>query len=114
MTDKSPITTHILDLGSGKPAAGVAVTLEQVIDDRAVPIADGVTDDDGRLMSWFDSTLESGHYRLRFDTGAWFQAQNLDTFYPEVTLNFQVSDPQAHYHVPLLLNQWGYSTYRGS
>ncbi|MFN2361423.1 MAG: hydroxyisourate hydrolase [Marinobacter sp.] len=114
MTDKSPITTHTLDLGSGKPATGVAVSLEQVVDDRAIPIADGITDDDGRLMSWFDSTIEPGHYRLHFDTGAWFEARNLETFYPEVTLDFRVSDPQAHYHVPLLLNQWGYSTYRGS
>lgn len=114
MTDRSPITTHILDLGSGKPAAGVTVTLEQVIEDRAVTIADGITNDDGRLISWFDSPIEAGHYRLCFATGEWYQARSLDTFYPEVTLAFRVTDPKSHYHVPLLLNQWGYSTYRGS
>jgi 5-hydroxyisourate hydrolase len=65
-------------------------------------------------MSWFDAPLDAGHYRLTFETGAWFQARGLDTFFPEVNLDFRVSDPKAHYHVPLLLNQWGYSTYRGS
>ncbi|MAM00158.1 hydroxyisourate hydrolase [Hydrocarboniclastica marina] len=114
MTDRSPVTTHILDLGGGRPAAGVRVALEQVLENGAKLIADAATDDDGRLMSWFRGPIERGHYRLRFATGAWYHARNLNTFYPEVTLDFHVVDPDAHYHVPLLMNQWGYSTYRGS
>ncbi len=114
MTNNSPITTHILDLGGGKPAAGVAVTLEKVTDSQGTVIAEGITNDDGRIMSWFDGIIETGHYRLRFATGPWYESRNLETFYPEVSLDFQVTDPDVHYHVPLLLNQWGYSTYRGS
>jgi len=114
MTAKSPITTHILDLGTGQPAAGVAVTLLQVQASNEITIAQGTTDEDGRIMGWFDTPITPGHYRLTFDTGAWYQARGLDTFFPQVNLDFRVSDPSAHFHVPLLLNQWGYSTYRGS
>jgi 5-hydroxyisourate hydrolase len=114
MTFRSPITTHILDLGSGRPAATVAVALYKVLGSNESLIAKGTTDEDGRIMNWFDTPIEAGHYRLTFDTGTWFHSRGLDTFFPEVSLDFRVSDQQAHYHVPLLLNQWGYSTYRGS
>lgn len=114
MSAKSPITTHILDLGGGRPAAGVAVSLFKVLGGNERLIAEGTTDDDGRIMSWFDTAIEVGHYRLTFDTGTWYQDRGLDTFFPQVSLDFQVADTDAHYHVPLLLNQWGYSTYRGS
>ncbi|SET08765.1 5-hydroxyisourate hydrolase [Marinobacter segnicrescens] len=114
MSAKSPVTTHILDLGTGRPAAGVAVTLNKVLGGQATRIAEGTTDDDGRIMNWFDAPLDAGHYRLTFATGSWYQARGLDTFFPEVSLDFHVADTNAHYHVPLLLNQWGYSTYRGS
>ncbi|MBB5321128.1 hydroxyisourate hydrolase [Marinobacter oulmenensis] len=114
MTPKSPITTHILDLGSGRPASGVEVTLYRVRDQVPGAIATATTDDDGRVMNWFDDPVEQGHYRLVFATGAWYQARGLETFFPEVSLDFTVADPSAHYHVPLLLNQWGFSTYRGS
>ena len=93
---KSPITTHILDLGSGKPAAGVRITLEQQQGDSWVTLA------------------AAGVYRLTFDTDGYYAAQGLRCFYPQVTIAFRLDDVQAHYHVPLLLNQWGYSTYRGS
>lgn len=114
MNDKSPVTTHILDLGKGQPAAGVKVTLEQVTTDGANHLASGTTDDDGRIMQWFDMPISPGHYRLTFATGDWYDSQGLDTFYPQISLDFRVDDTNAHYHVPLLLNQWGYSTYRGS
>lgn len=114
MTAKSPITTHILDLGGGRPAAGVAVSLYKVLRGRQSLIAEGITDDDGRITDWFDTAIEKGHYRLTFETGAWYRQHGLDTFFPQVNLDFQVSDTDVHYHVPLLLNQWGYSTYRGS
>ncbi len=114
MSQKSPVTTHILDLGSGKPAAGVSVSLYRVTEQSETCIAKGITDDDGRVMSWFDTPVETGHYRIRFATGDWYQSRGLETFFPEVCLDFRVSDPDSHYHVPLLLNQWGFSTYRGS
>ena len=114
MSTKSPITTHILDLGSGQPAAGVAVRLYRVHDQNHTAIASGTTDADGRVTNWFDTAIEAGHYQLRFATGDWYEGCGMDTFFPEVCLDFRVKDPDAHYHVPLLLNQWGYSTYRGS
>ena len=114
MTSKSPVTTHILDLGSGTPAAGVAVALYRVDDQQETCIARGTTDSDGRIMNWFDDAVEAGHYRIRFATGDWYQAAGLETFFPEVCLYFRITDPGSHYHVPLLLNQWGFSTYRGS
>lgn len=114
MTAKSPITTHILDLGAGRPAAGVAVTLSKVLGGQESLIAEGTTDRDGRIMNWFDTPPDLGHYRLTFATGAWYRERGQETFFPEVSLDFQVADTDAHYHVPLLLNQWGYSTYRGS
>lgn len=114
MTDKSAITTHILDLGGGRPAAGVAVSLYRVLGGKETLIAEGTTDDDGRIMQWFDDAIEVGHHRLIFETGAWYQERGQETFFPQVSLDFHVSDTGAHYHVPLLLNQWGHSTYRGS
>lgn len=114
MTARSPITTHILDLGSGCPAEGVAVTLAQHQGSHWIEIARGYTDSDGRIGQWFDGPLTTGLYRLTFATGEYFRTQGKDCFYPQVTIDFSASDDQDHYHVPLLLNQWGYSTYRGS
>ncbi|MFG8071543.1 hydroxyisourate hydrolase [Pseudomonas aeruginosa] len=111
---KSPITTHILDLGSGKPAAGVRIVLEQQQGDSWVTLAEAATDADGRVLNGFGSAAPAGVYRLTFDTDGYYAAQGLRCFYPEVTIAFRLDDVQAHYHVPLLLNQWGYSTYRGS
>lgn len=112
---KSAITTHILELGTGQPASGVAVTLYRVSGPaQARPIAHGETDADGRIMDWFSDPLEPGTYRLTFATGRWYQQQGKSAFYPEINIDFQVTALDVHYHVPLLLNQWGYSTYRGS
>jgi 5-hydroxyisourate hydrolase len=110
----SHITTHVLDTGSGTPAAGVAVTLDMLDGERWVRIAAGATDDDGRVTSLGPDNLDSGTYRLGFDTGAYYAAAGTETFFPEVTLIFAVSQTQSHYHVPLLLSPFAYSTYRGS
>jgi len=113
----SAITTHVLDTARGRPAAGVPVTLEA----QAAPplwqvVGKGVTDADGRLKSLLagGAALQAGTYRLTFDTAAYFRAQNVETFYPEVRVTFTVRDAAQHYHVPLLLSPHGYSTYRGS
>jgi 5-hydroxyisourate hydrolase len=99
------ITTHVLDTARGKPAAGVPVRLER----GAETVADLATDADGRAR--LAERAEAGRYRLVFDTGAYLDGNG---FYPEVSVVFEVTDPGAHHHVPLLLSPFGYSTYRGS
>jgi 5-hydroxyisourate hydrolase len=107
----SPITTHVLDTARGRPAAGVAVTLELGPD--WTEVGSGRTGEDGRLGEL--GPVESpGSYRLRFDTGAYFEAAATRAFFPEVTVEFAVERPEEHHHVPLLLSPFGYSTYRGS
>jgi 5-hydroxyisourate hydrolase len=107
----SPITTHVLDTAQGRPAAGVAVTLERGPD--WTEVGSGRTGEDGRLAD-LGAADEPGPYRLRFDTGAYFEAGGTRGFFPEVTIEFRVERPEEHHHVPLLLSPFGYSTYRGS
>ena len=110
---KAAITTHILNLDAGKPAAKVRVTLHRL--DNDAPIASGMTDADGRIMQWEnDFELQAGAYLLYFAIGDWYAQQGRSSFYPEIQISFQVVNVQEHYHVPLLLNAYGYSTYRGS
>ena len=111
----SAITTHILDISAGVPARGVAITLEQQTSEGWKVIGEGVTDDDGRLRDLLtsDAVLQIGNYRLNFETGNYFFDRQIDCFYPQVTVAFTVFD-SSHYHVPLLLSPFGYSTYRGS
>jgi 5-hydroxyisourate hydrolase len=114
----SPITTHVLDTARGVPAATVPVTLEQYTDSEIwTALAHGNTDSDGRLRDLLssDAVLVSGVYRLTFDTGAYFASLGeTGAFYPSVQILFTVQDTEQHYHVPLLLSPFGYSTYRGS
>jgi 5-hydroxyisourate hydrolase len=104
------LSTHVLDAALGRPAVGVAVRLEAL--DGTV-LAESRTDTAGRVPS-FAVSLDAGTYRLRFDTGGYFAASERTGFYPEVVLTFDVADAQQHYHVPLLLSPFAYSTYRGS
>jgi 5-hydroxyisourate hydrolase len=112
-----PITTHVLDTSRGVPARGIAVSLEvSHAAHRWSEIARGNTDDGGRIGA-FDPPLpplEAGIYRLRFATRDYFAASGVRAFYPEVQVVFQLDDPTEHYHIPLLLSPFGYSTYRGS
>jgi 5-hydroxyisourate hydrolase len=112
----SAITTHILDTSSGRPAGGVAVTLEVRANGGWQILGRGRTDADGRLKSLLpaDFDLKVGAYRLTFGTSDYFAAGRVESFYPEVTIIFVVTDAAAHYHVPLLVSPFGYSTYRGS
>ena len=103
------LTTHILDATAGTPAAGVDVTL---VDVAARIVAAGVTDADGRLALG-PYVLAAAEYALRFAVGAYFAGRGVDAFYPRVEISFTVGDA-AHYHVPLLLSPFAYSTYRGS
>lgn len=112
----SAITTHILDVSSGSPARGVAVTLERETADGWRTIGRGLTDDDGRLRDLLagEADFSEGSYRLTFEIGDYFQKREIETFYPIVRIEFAVRDAAEHYHVPLLLSPFGYSTYRGS
>jgi len=99
------ITTHVLDTAKGRPAQGIPITLEILRKSWEI-VGRGVTDADGRLRTLTEGVpLERASYRLTFKT---------EGFFPEVVITFRVDDPAQHYHVPLLLSPFGYSTYRGS
>jgi 5-hydroxyisourate hydrolase len=109
------ITTHVLDLAEGKPGRGIAIELERT--ERGIwhLVGGGVTDDDGRLRTLTPAgPVPGGTYRLRFQVGPYFAAHHRDTFFPVVEIQFVVADGAQHYHVPLLLSPFGFSTYRGS
>lgn len=111
------ITTHVLDTARGRPAAAVPITLEQREGNGAwVKIGHGETDADGRLRTLVPAgvSIEARVYRITFDTKSYFDGLGVSGFYPEVTVVFEVRAPSEHYHVPLLLTPFGYSTYRGS
>ena len=111
----SRITTHVLDTSLGKPVAGVAVSL--LVREAAGfrELAQGVTDADGRLRELLPSySLQAATYQLVFEVAGYFRAAARPSFFERVTLEFHVSEPSEHYHVPLLLSPFGYSTYRGS
>ncbi len=110
----STVTTHVLDTARGQPAAGVPVRLEEVDGDVTRAVADGVTGADGRISDLGPSGLPEGIYRLVFDTGAYAAAHGEEPFFPEATVTFVIADSDAHYHVPLLISPYSYSTYRGS
>ncbi|WP_375497911.1 hydroxyisourate hydrolase [uncultured Jatrophihabitans sp.] len=108
------VSTHVLDAVSGRPAAGVGVVLERSGGGGWAQIAQRRTDADGRVVD-LARQLEAGVHRLRFDVEGYYTANGQDSFfYPEVTVTFRVTDPDAHLHVPLLLSPFAYSTYRGS
>ena len=112
----SRITTHVLDISIGRPAAGVPVILEM---EKAgggwKELGRGVTDGDGRLGTLLaPGSLKEGTYRLSFDTRAYFGARRVEALYPQVSVVFEVRRTSEHYHIPLLLSPYGYSTYRGS
>lgn len=112
----SGITTHVLDTARGRPAAGVPVTLEAKTEGGWHLVGRGATDADGRLrdLAPSDFVLSEGQYRLTFDADVYFKATGADGFYTEVVVSFVVRDTASHYHVPLLLSPYGYTTYRGS
>ena len=110
----SHVTTHVLDAVLGTPAPGLGVSLSQATIAGHREVATAETDADGRCRDLGPEQLEPGTYRLVFDTGTYFSAQGRDHFYPHVTIDFRIEPGQAHYHVPILLSPYAYSTYRGS
>lgn len=113
----SKITTHVLDLVLGKPAAGIGVELEQQLHDMSWrALARGKTNSDGRVTDLLPDQQEllRGSYRLIFQTAPYFHSGGVYSIYPSITVAFEVQDVTSHYHIPLLLSPHGYTTYRGS
>ncbi len=112
----SAITTYILDTSTGKPGAGISTVLERRTHTAGwLAIAEGITDIDGRindLLSPKDAFLP-GHYRFIFETGPYYLLLGVECFFPQVTVSFVVKDAMQHYHVPVLVSPFGYSTFRG-
>jgi 5-hydroxyisourate hydrolase len=113
------ISTHVLDTSRGQPAAGVMVILERLATygpSLTGEMSRARTDAEGRVRELLpaNASLEAGRYRLTFDTGSYFTSCGMEPFYPAVMVTFSVRDPNEHFHLPLLLSAYGYSTYRGS
>lgn len=111
----SQLTTHVLDTAIGKPGRDICIRLQIPVNGIWQTIAQGITNADGRVADLLPAQkiLASGNYKLVFDTGSYFASQKIKGFYPEVEIQFIIKD-DTHYHVPLLINPFGYSTYRGS
>lgn len=110
------LSVHILNQQTGKPAPGVEVTLEQKQSNSWKVLSSDKTDQDGRIKKlWPDNIkTEIGEYRVTFKTGKYFADNKQNSFFPEIPVEFSISNTEEHYHIPLLLSQYGYSTYRGS
>ncbi len=111
---KSAITTHVLDTSTGRPAKNVPARLHRVTETDTFLLGESATNADGRIADLLDVPLETGRYRITFDTAVYFAEQGVPCFYPEVSILFEITDASQHHHVPLLLSPFGYSTYRGS
>ncbi|MEO5647711.1 MAG: hydroxyisourate hydrolase [Chitinophagaceae bacterium] len=110
----SQLTTHILDTSTGKPASGVEIILYKLQDGTWQSIAKGSTNNDGRIPNLLDDeTKLMGIYKMRFETKSYFTNNKIVSFYPFIEISFNI-DSTEHYHIPLLLNPFGYTTYRGS
>jgi 5-hydroxyisourate hydrolase len=107
------ISTHILDTHLGKPAANVKVKL---FNEHAVLISEAKTNSDGRVSveDFALSEIKAGKYSISFAVEAYFESLNIETFFPKVVIHFSIKDAQQHYHIPLLISPFAYSTYRGS
>lgn len=112
----NPLSVHILDLQTGQPTAGVTVTLEQQSQDGWRQLASGVTNAQGRIAEMYpaDQAMQAGDYRIVFKTGEHYARLKQDTFFPEIPVQFHVEKTGQHYHIPLLLSPFGFSTYRGN
>jgi 5-hydroxyisourate hydrolase len=112
-----PITTHILDTSRGAPAANVSIVLDFLKSpENWEAVSTAQTNQDGRAPALLPKhyEMQAGIYRLTFQTAAYFATLKIETFYPQVEIQFEIKDPAQHYHVPLLLSPFGFSTYRGS
>lgn len=116
MAADNPLSVHVLNLNDGLPSPDVKVTLEKQNGKQWTALSDGVTNQQGRITALYpeDKALEKGTYRVTFKTGDWFKAHDTASFFPEVPVMFEVDGTVPHYHIPLLLSPYGFSTYRGN
>lgn len=111
----SPITTHILDTHRGCPASGVSIELRKLTPEGFVVLTKKNTNADGRIPDLLPKgSLEPGVYQMQFDTKSYHASLGIQGFYPEVVVCFEIQNIDQHYHIPLLISPFGYSTYRGS
>lgn len=113
---KNPLSVHVLNTQDGLPSPDVQVTLEQLKDRKWIELSAGSTDKQGRITALYPEgkKLDHGTYKVTFKTGQWFKERKIDTFFPEINIVFNVDGALDHYHIPLLLSPFGYSTYRGN
>ncbi|WMC09996.1 hydroxyisourate hydrolase [Oceanimonas pelagia] len=112
----NPLSVHVLNLENGLPSPDVKVVLEQKQSDQWVELNSAVTNKQGRITALYPEgkTLEKGTYKVTFETGDWFEQHDTATFFPEIPVIFSADGKLDHYHVPLLLSPYGFSTYRGN
>ena len=112
----NPLSVHVLNLQDGLPSPGVEVSLEKLDGERWNKLNEGTTNEQGRITALYPEgkKLESGTYRVTFETGEWFKQHATASFFPEVPVIFEVDGTVPHYHIPLLLSPYGFSTYRGN
>ena len=113
---QNPLSVHVLNLENGLPSQKVMVTLEEQKNGKWVKISEGLTDEQGRISALYPEgkKLEKNTYKVTFKTGDWYKKNKQDSFFPEVPVIFNVDGKLSHYHIPLLMSPYGYSTYRGS
>lgn len=113
---ENPLSVHVLNLQDGLPSADITVTLEKQDGEDWKLLNTGLTNKQGRIPALYpeNKPLEKGIYRVTFETGKWFKQNKSETFFPEVPVIFTVDGSVPHYHIPLLLSPYGYSTYRGN
>lgn len=113
---QNPLSVHVLNLENGLPSPDVDVTLEEKKNGQWVQISQAKTNEQGRITALFpeDQKFNNTTYRVTFKTGEWFKKKQQNTFFPEVPVIFQTDGSVNHYHIPLLLSPYGYSTYRGN
>lgn len=112
----NPLSVHVLNLQDGRPAPGVEVVLEKQEDGRWTTLNTASTDAQGRIGALFPDgrAWSAGTYKVTFKTGKWFAGHQAETFFPEVPVIFRADGKLPHYHIPLLLSPYGFSTYRGN
>jgi 5-hydroxyisourate hydrolase len=113
---QNPLSVHVLNLDNGLPSANVKVVLETQQNNQWVEINSGTTNEQGRITELYpkDTALQKGIYKVTFKTGDWFRQKNQRSFFPEVPVVFVIDGSLDHYHIPLLISPYGYSTYRGN
>jgi 5-hydroxyisourate hydrolase len=112
----NPLSVHVLNMQNGLPGVGIEVNLEYYDNGNWISLNTGTTNQQGRITALYPSegTIKEGVYKVTFKTGDWMNGQNVKTFFPEIPVIFKVDGTLSHYHIPLLLSPFGYSTYRGN